>query len=98
LRAADGDLAARLGRFDVLALVLLIGSDLRSHASGIVERVARSPVTRRHDRIVGAARVGDGGCLLRVAGRSVEQVGQVIREHLAFVPSLLGDDPWARKW
>jgi urease accessory protein len=98
LRAADGDLAARLGRFDVLALVLLIGSDLRSHASGIVERVARSPVTRRHDRIVGAAPVGDGGCLLRVAGRSVEQVGQVIREHLTFVPSLLRDDPWARKW
>jgi urease accessory protein len=98
LRAADGDLAARFGRFDVLALVLVLGSDLKGHASGIVEQVAQLPVTRRHDLIVGAAPVGDRGCLLRVAGRSVEQVGRVIRDHLAIVPSMLGDDPWARKW
>ena len=98
LRAADGDLPARLGRFDVLALVLVLGSDLRGFASGILEQVSRLPVTRRHDLIVGAAPTGDGGCLLRVAGRSVEQVGRVIREYLASVPTMLGDDPWARKW
>ena len=98
LRAADGDLATRLGRFDVVAMVLVLGSDLKGQASGIVEQVAQLPVTRRHDLIVGAAPVGDRGCLLRVAGRSVEQVGRVIRDHLAIVPSMLGDDPWARKW
>ena len=98
LRAADGDLTRRLGRFDVLALVLVLGSDLRGIASGMVEQVGQLPVTRRHDLIVGAAPIGDGGCLLRVAGRSVEQVGRVIREYLAIVPSMLGDDPWARKW
>jgi hypothetical protein len=42
--------------------------------------------------------VGTSGCLLRIAGRSVEQVGQALREYLAIVPSMLGDNPWARKW
>jgi len=33
-----------------------------------------------------------------VAGRSVEQVGCRLRQMLGFVPALLGDDPWSRKW
>jgi hypothetical protein len=34
----------------------------------------------------------------RLLGASAEAVGRAIREYLAFVPALLGDDPWARKW
>jgi hypothetical protein len=33
-----------------------------------------------------------------VAGVSVEQVGAALRQYLAVVPSLLGDDPWACKF
>jgi urease accessory protein len=98
LRAADGSIAARLGRFDVLALVVVLGDDLRATSAAIVTQVQRAPVTRRDDLLIAAASVGSGGCLLRVAGRSVEQVGQVLREYLAIVPSMLGDNPWARKW
>jgi hypothetical protein len=47
--------------------------------------------------IVGASRVA-GGCVVRMAGVSVEEVGARLRALLACVPSLLGDDPWARKW
>jgi urease accessory protein len=98
LRASDGDLAMRLGRFDVLALAVVLGDELRPMAAAIVERVSRSAVTRRAELIASAAPVGDGGCLVRIAARSVEHVGHVLREHLAGVPALLGDDPWARKW
>lgn len=98
LRAEDGPLEARLGRFDVLALALVLGDDLRATGAGIIEQVGRAPVTRRDDLLVAAAAVGTNGCLLRIAGRSVEQVGQVLREYLAIVPSMLGDNPWARKW
>lgn len=98
LRAADGSIAARLERFDVLAVAVVIGEKLRATSAAIVERVGQSPVTRRGDLIVAAAPVGSHGCLLRVAGRSVEQVGIALREHLAIVPSMLGDNPWARKW
>jgi hypothetical protein len=31
-------------------------------------------------------------------GTSVEAVGRAAREYLRFVPALLGDDPWSRKW
>jgi urease accessory protein len=98
LRAGDGPLATRLGRFDVLALAVVLGDDVRATSMGIVERIARAPVARRDDLIMAAAHVGAGGCLLRLAGRSVEQVGHALREYLAIVPTMLGDNPWSRKW
>ena len=42
--------------------------------------------------------LGDDGCVVRLAGTSVEDVGRAMRAHLQFVPALLGDNPWARKW
>ena len=97
LRAEDGDLAARLGRFDVLGAALLLGAPMRDRAVEILTRVAQMPVTRRADEVLAAAPVGDG-CLLRFAGTSVEHAGRTLREYLGFVPQLLGDNPWARKW
>ena len=97
LRAQDGELAARLGRFDVLGMALVLGTHLRDHAIEIVTRVAQTPVRRRADELVAASPVGDG-CLLRLAGTSVEHAGRMFRDYLGFVPPMLGDDPWARKW
>jgi urease accessory protein len=98
LRAEDGDLRERLGRIDVLAVGLVLGSRLRERAAEILARVAAIPVRRRPEQLVTATPVGEGGCLLRVAGTSVEQTARAMREHLGFLPGLLGDDPWARKW
>jgi len=98
LRAADGDLAARLGRFDVLGTALLLGPSVRDQAAEIVTRVAQLPVSRRADQCLAASAVGEGGCHLCFAGTSVEHAGRMLREYLEFVPQLLGDDPWARKW
>ena len=30
--------------------------------------------------------------------KAAQSVGRAIRQYLAFLPELLGDDPWARKW
>ena len=98
LRAEDGDLPARLGRFDVLGTVLLLGAPLRDHAEAILTRVARTRVCQRADQLLAATPVGDSGCLLRFAGTSVDAAYRMLRDHLGFVPELLGDDPWARKW
>jgi urease accessory protein len=98
LRADDGDLCERLGRFDVLAVLLILGTRLREHAADVAGQIAEMPLRRRSDQLTAATPVGDCGCLLRVAGTSVEQASRTIREHLAFLPGLLGDDPWARKW
>ena len=97
LGAEDGHLQHRLGRFNVLGTVLLLGAEVRDRAAEIVARVAQMPVARRGDELVTAAPVCDG-CIVRFAGTSVEHAAVTLREYLGFVVSLLGDDPWARKW
>jgi urease accessory protein len=98
LRSADGDLATRMGRFDVLALLLIVGEAMRSEWTALVSRIDCAPIVRGADQLVAAAPLGETGCAVRVAGRSVEQVGRCLRLMLGFVPALLADDPWSRKW
>jgi urease accessory protein len=98
LRAADGDIAARMGRFNVLAAIAIVGPTLGLEASALVARIGATPVNRRADCLLAAASIGDTGCFVRIAGTSVESVGRSIRDYLAFLPVVLGDDPWKRKW
>jgi urease accessory protein len=95
----EPDLAAsphRLGRFNGLALLLLLGEPLRAAAAVLLADLAARPVGRRGALVCSASPVGDGA-LLRVAGESVEAVSREIHRHLAGARALLGDDPWARK-
>jgi urease accessory protein len=98
LRASDGELATRIGRFDVLGLIVIAGEAVEVEAAAILASVNQLPVTRRSDLLTSAAPLGESGCVVRIAGGSVEQVGRHIRQLLGFVPALLGDDPWSRKW
>jgi urease accessory protein len=103
LRSTDGDLAERMGRFDVLAVIAIVGRSLRDDAASAGRLVMSAPLARHASVLAAAAPLpaasdGDLGCLVRIAGPSVEAVGAIVRECLAFVPALLGDDPWARKW
>lgn len=99
LGAAD-DLAGsshRLGRFNCLGLLLLVGEPMRAAAAALVAEIATRPVDRRGALITSASPVADGA-ILRVAGCQVEDVGRELHSHLRFARALLGDDPWARKW
>ena len=98
LRAWDGRLADRFGRYDVLAVAMVIGRGFEDEVARIDDRVRAEPVRRGADRLVAAAPVDDAGCILRIAGRTVEDVDETLEDLLGFVPGLLGDDPWARKW
>jgi urease accessory protein len=103
LSAVDGDLAARAGRIDVLAAVIVAGERLACAAASVLATVAAMPVERRGAVLMSAAPLpgqpsAPPGCVLRVAGTEVESVRRTLRDLLAFVPGLLGDDPWARKW
>jgi urease accessory protein len=98
LSAVEGDLAARMGRFDVLCSVVMAGRRFREHLQAITDSIGSRPIERRADLLLSAAPLGDTGCLLRVVGRSPEQVTGVVRSCLFFLSHLLGDDPWTRKW
>jgi urease accessory protein len=89
--------AYRLGRFNCLALVVVMGGLLRSASASLVEDIGRRPVPRRAPLLVSASAVAEGA-LIRLAGESVEDLAAEIQRLLAFVPSLLQEDPWSRKW
>ena len=112
LRAEDIDVPARMGRFDVLGVVVMMGTRVRAAATELVagltgstadltrsapEDVAAARNPDPADEIASAASVADG-CVLRIAGTSVERAAATIRQWLDFLPGVLGDDPWARKW
>ncbi|MDB6108831.1 MAG: urease accessory protein UreD [Pedosphaera sp.] len=96
---ADGPLegSERMGRFNCLALVLVMGDALRAASAQLLEQVAARPVTRRASLVCSASPVAEGA-LIRCAGETVEEVGREIHRQLAFLPGFLHDDPWARKW
>ena len=98
LRASDGDLATRLGRYDVLAVAVDMGVALSGDVERIMTRVNSDPPTGDQEQLVTASAIGASGCVVRVAGRSVEAVGYTLQTFLDFVPARLGDSPWARKW
>lgn len=95
----DGELGAnhRLGRFNCIATVLLLGPALQRLAARLLESIKSAPVARRADLVFSASLLADGA-VLRIAGVSVEAVGRLIHRHLRPVSEQLGDDPWARKW
>jgi urease accessory protein len=98
LSGGDGDLAARMGRFDVLSTVVIAGPQWSEAAEQVLAAINGRAVERRADVLVAASRLKDTGCLLRIAGRSLEQVSELVRGCLSCVSALLNDDPWARKW
>jgi urease accessory protein len=99
LDPSDGPLSHphRLGRFNCLAVIIVIGSALAQRAARLLTEVASEPVLRQASFIVAASPLPDG-VLLRMAGERVEEVGREIRRRLGFISEILDDEPWARKW
>jgi len=99
LSPADGDLVAshRLGRFNCMATLFLLGPSVRRRTAQLLEQIKGEPIQRRGELVFSASPVADGG-VLRIAGVNVETVGQMIHRFLAPLSELLGDDPWMRKW
>jgi urease accessory protein len=97
----QGPLAGRIGRFECLCLIVLVGAAVREHAASAIQQIGQTDVRTRADLLTSAAPLGstgDAGCVIRMAGVSAEAVGRAARDYLSFVPGLLGDNPWARKW
>jgi urease accessory protein len=97
LTDADGPVVQRMGRFNCLAWAVAIGPAVRAAALRLAGSLGEAPVPKRADLLLSAAPLEEDGVLLRIAGTSAQQVGGVLKQHLSFLPSLLGDDPWTVK-
>jgi len=98
LCGTDGSIAERLGAFDATLTAVITGPVLGEAASEIVRTIASAPISVLDTPVLSAWPLRDGGAMIRMCGRSTEAVSAAIRRQLSFLPSLLGDDPWSRKW
>jgi len=89
--------AHRVGRFNCFAMLLLIGAPWQDSAQALLKDIASGPVTRRPSLVCSASPIRDGA-LLRLAGRECEEVSDQLEQHLQPLSSVLGDNPWIRKW
>jgi urease accessory protein len=97
LEPEHGPLAERLGRFDLLATLLLAGSLLTEAREEVSRRIESTPVGVRTRLVESKSRLGPDATLVRIAAVSVEEGLARIRSHLRFLPGLLGDDPFSRR-
>jgi urease accessory protein len=93
----SGEVRQRMGRFDCLATLLLLGAPLTAAANALAPVLAARPVEKRAPLMCSVSPV-QNGVLVRMAGMEVENVRRELQHHLGFASALLGDNPWARKW
>ncbi len=97
LEPRHGHLPERLGRFDALGTVVLLGPALAKAREALAARVGALPVIPRAGLICSTSPLGPEGLILRAAATSAEALLHQAREWLDFLPALLGDDPWTRR-
>jgi len=89
-----GPLVERMGRFGAIGTLLLVGPLFAGLALATRERVDAGPAHRGAPLVESASPLRDGALVVRAAAPSVQQLVQRFRDHLAVLPSVLGDNPW----
>jgi urease accessory protein len=95
LDAAHGSIAARMGRFDVVISVTVIGPRFASVGDALR---ALPPTSAGRSPVVAVSARGDDVTIARLAGDCFEDASRTLRPSFAALAAVLGDDPFARKW
>lgn len=97
LAAGEGPpVAARMGEIDLVSTLVAVGPRVEGHAAALLARVGQLPADAGADVLVAASPLA-GGLHLRLASRGVEAGLARLRALLAFLPEILGDDPYSRR-
>ena len=97
LEPEHGSVLDRLGRFDLLATLVIAGSPMAAAREAVAQRIETVPVGVRSDVVESKSRLGPEALLVRMAAVSVENGLARMRSHLGFLRDLLGDDPFSRR-
>jgi urease accessory protein len=92
-----GPLAARMGRFDVVLSLLVVGPRFAGAREAMLAS-SFSSASSSDAVLVSASPIGEDACILRVAAERFESASRVLRSSFALLARVLGDDPSARKW
>ncbi|MEM6854854.1 MAG: urease accessory protein UreD [Planctomycetota bacterium] len=93
--AATGPLS--VGGYDVLANVFLVGPAMREAADELQRWTQAQPIRDEAGVALGFSSTAWGG-VLRLAGRDVQTVTDLLRQRLYFTHPWLGGCRWDRKW
>jgi len=94
LDPAHGELAERMGPFDVVLSLIAMGPRFASVRAAMLASLEPPSA----DAIVAVSRVGEDGAILRVAAHRFEWASHLLRSCFGEIARILGDDPFARKW
>jgi urease accessory protein len=94
---AAGELAARLGRFDAFASLLVLGPAFARCARSILDRVGALPVAAGAPLLAAASPL-DAGVIVRCAATSAEALGAFVRGAIRAAGDPLGDGAFAHRW
>ncbi len=96
LDPTHGALGLRMGRCNTLTTVIALGPRARPVADRLL--AASPPLDRRAPLLCASSALGDDGAIARIAADDVERASHFVRDLLAPLAAMLGDDPFARKW
>jgi urease accessory protein len=96
LDPAQGPLLERMGRFDVMLSLIVVGPAFSRLREAMLS--PRAPPSRADREVVSASAVGEDAAVLRVAAERFERASNLLRPSFAELARVLGDDPFARKW
>jgi urease accessory protein len=101
-RIEPGPLAGRMGRFDVVLSLLVVGPRFAHAREAILAAWSRGSGADSSSSaasvLVAASPLGDDACILRMAADRFESASRALRSSFALLASVIGDDPFARKW
>ncbi len=100
LDAREGPIAARMGRFDVVLSLLVVGPRFAHLRERMCDPTLGSSIASSAGAsvLVAASPLAGDACILRVAAERFECASRALRSSFASLASVLGDDPFARKW
>ncbi len=95
LDPGHGPLAERMGRFDIVLSLLVVGPRFAAAREAMLASQAEA---RGDSVLMAASPLGADACILRVAAERFESASRALRSSFAALTGVLGDDPFARKW
>jgi urease accessory protein len=96
LDPAHGPISDRMGRFEAVLSLLVLGRGFAAVREAMIECGA-SPLARAGP-VIAVSPISDDGAILRVAARSFETASRFFRPSFGILARVFGDDPFARKW
>lgn len=97
LDPAAGRLCDRLRPFEAFATVVMAGPRVAKFAQAAAAQIGSGPREKRPSLLQAASPIADGAWWFRLASNRADPLRLRMLELLSFLPSLLGDDPFARR-